>query len=81
MRKIVLTISIYDLSLIVKSQNTSVDKSTFGIQTGFLEIWIHNESKLLNQFALRIELGLDTRSYGSDINNEFLIAPTIGYPF
>ena len=55
-----LCLTFFSLSLIVTSQNASVEKSTFGIQTGFLGIWVHNEAKLANQFALRSELGLDT---------------------
>lgn len=43
------------------SQNTqeaSVEKSVFGIQTGFLGLfWVHNELKLSNQVALRSEFG------------------------
>ncbi len=39
--------------------NASVEKSIFGIQTGFAGIWVHNELKLANKLALRTELGLD----------------------
>ncbi len=42
-----------------KSQNSNVEKSIFGIQTGFAGVWIHNELKLSNQIVLRTELGLD----------------------
>ena len=79
MKKILLTLTLCGLSFIAKSQNESVEQSTFGIQTGLLGIWIHNESKLSNQFALRSEIGLDTGIYGSDVNdiNGFLLAPTI----
>ncbi|AXO79604.1 hypothetical protein DZC78_04085 [Olleya aquimaris] len=79
MKKILLILIFCGLTLIMKSQNASVEKSTFGIQTGFLGIWVHNESKLSNQFALRSELGLDTGIFGSDVNdiNGFLLVPTI----
>lgn len=79
MKKILLTLSLCALSLVVKSQDASVEKSTFGLQTGLLGIWAHNESKLSNQFALRSEAGFDTGIFGSDINNinGLLLAPTL----
>lgn len=39
-------------------KDISVEKSVFGIQTGLLGIWAHNELKLSNQVALRSEVGL-----------------------
>ncbi|SEA43619.1 hypothetical protein SAMN05443667_104205 [Flavobacterium gillisiae] len=60
MNKIILTLICCGLTTIAKSQNTSVEKSTFGVQTGFLGVWGHNESKLSNQIALRTEIGFDT---------------------
>ncbi len=69
MKNILLTLTLCGLTLIAKSQNVSVEKSTFGVQTGFLGIWAHNESKLTNQIALRTELGLDTGIFGSDVND------------
>ena len=79
MKKILLSLTFCGLTLIAKSQSASVEQSTFGIQTGLLGIWVHNESKLSNQFALRSEIGLDTGIYGSDVNDidGFLLTPTI----
>ena len=79
MKKSALTLILFGLTFIAESQNAGVEKSTFGIQTGFLGIWIHNESRLSNEFALRSELGLDTGIYGNDFNdiNGFLLAPTL----
>lgn len=57
MKKTFLTLALISLTLTVKSQNASVEKSVFGIQTGFLGIWGHNETKLTNQIALRSEIG------------------------
>ncbi len=65
MRKIVLVSFFCTFSLIVKSQEASVEKSTFGIQTGFAGLWAYNELKLSNQFALRSEIGFDA-NYGND---------------
>ncbi|MBF4984749.1 hypothetical protein FNJ87_10520 [Nonlabens mediterrranea] len=79
MKRILLTLMCCGLSLIATSQNASVEESTFGIQTGFLGIWAHNESKLSNQIVLRSELGLDTGIFGSDVYdaNGHIIVPTI----
>ncbi len=71
MTKQVLTLLFVGLTLIVKSQNSteqaqksSVEKSIFGIQTGYAGLWIYNELKLSNQIALRTELGFD--AYDND---------------
>ena len=71
MKKNVLTLLFCGLALIVKSQNTpeelkkqSVEKSIFGIQTGFAGLWVYNELKLSSQIALRTELGFD--AYDND---------------
>ncbi|TBN18703.1 hypothetical protein [Hyunsoonleella pacifica] len=45
-------------------QNSSIEQSIFGIQTGFAGFWLHNELRLSNQIALRTELGLD--AYDND---------------
>jgi hypothetical protein len=42
-----------------QAQNASVEKSLYGIQTGYLGIWVHNEHKLTNSLALRSEIGLE----------------------
>ncbi|WP_394751063.1 hypothetical protein [Spongiimicrobium salis] len=66
MKKIVLTLFFCALTLAAKSQKTpqasphpAVEKSVFGIQTGYAGLWIHHELKLSRQLALRTELGLD----------------------
>ncbi|WP_074407398.1 hypothetical protein [Aquimarina megaterium] len=66
MKKIILTLGFCALTLFVRSQNASVEQSTFGIQTGFAGFWIYNELKLSNQIALRSELGFDARNGKSD---------------
>jgi hypothetical protein len=60
----------------IQAQDASVEKSIFGVQTGFLGIWVHNEAKLSNAFALRTEVGLDGGiflNYDNDINGLALI--------
>jgi hypothetical protein len=42
----------------------SVEKSIYGIQTGFLGAWLYNESRLNNEFALRSQVGFDFRIEG-----------------
>ena len=78
MKIITLTLIFCGLTLIAKSQTASVEKSTFGVQTGFLGVWIHNESKLSNLIALRSEIGLDT---GVTLRNGnttgFLLTPVL----
>lgn len=61
MKKIVLFL-IVGFSLNANAQEASVEKSIFGIQTGFgvhVGIWFNNESKLSNSIALRSEIGLE----------------------
>ncbi len=67
MKKIFLSLTLCGLTFIAKSQNTSVEQTTYGIQTGVLGIWFHNEVKLSKQIALRSELGLDSGIYGGSI--------------
>jgi hypothetical protein len=78
-KKLIITLTLCGISLIAKSQNASVEKSVFGIQTGFLGIWVNNESKLSNQIALRSELGFDAGIWGGDYydGTGFLLAPVI----
>lgn len=79
MKKNILTLIFCGLTLIAKSQNASVEESTFGIQTGFLGIWVHNETKLSNSIALRTELGFDSGIWGGDFYSKtgFLMTPVI----
>ena len=79
MKKILLFLFICGLTLQANSQNASVEKSTFGVQTGFLGVWVHNETKLSNLIALRSEIGLDTGvsiRNGEDITG-FLLTPVL----
>ncbi len=79
MKKTLLTIIFFGLTFLAKSQNASVEQSTFGIQTGILGIWGHNELKLSNQIALRSEVGFDTGIWGGDFYDKtgFLMTPVI----
>lgn len=79
MKRILLTSVLCGLSFMAISQNSNVEESTFGIQTGFLGVWMHNESKISNQIALRGEVGLDAGIWGGDFysGTGFILAPII----
>lgn len=77
MNKTLLTLILCGLTTLATAQTASVEQSTFGIQTGLLGVWGHNEAKLTNQIALRSELGLDAGIYSGTRNTGFLMAPTI----
>lgn len=79
MKKIFLTLIFCGLTFMTKAQNASVEKSIYGIQTGFLGVWVHNESKLSNSIALRTELGFDSGIWGGDFYDKtgFLMTPVI----
>lgn len=79
MKKTIWSLVVLCFSITLKSQNASVEKSVFGIQTGFLGIWVHNESKLSNQIALRSEIGFDSGIWGGDFYDKtgFLMKPVI----
>ncbi len=61
------------------AQDVSVEKSVFGIQTGFLGVWVHNEAKLSNEIALRSEIGLDSGIFMSGIYDSpgFFMTPVV----
>lgn len=81
MKKTLLILTLCGLSLIAKSQDTSVEKSTFGVQTGVLGIWAYNEAKLSNTIALRTELGFDFGIWETTFYDEYdsplLLTPVI----
>ena len=43
-----------------KAQNSSVEKSITGIQTGFLGVWVFNEFKITDRAVPRTEVGWDS---------------------
>lgn len=79
MKKILLTLTFCGLTFMAKSQTTSVEQSTFGIQTGLLGIWVHNEARLSSQITLRSEVGFDSGIWGGDFYEKtgFLLTPVI----
>lgn len=81
MKKTLLILSLCTLTLVAKAQNTSVENSTFGLQTGVLGIWAYNEVKLSNSIALRTELGFDfgiwETTYYDDYDSPLILTPVI----
>lgn len=81
MKKTLLTLTLCALTLVAKAQNTSVEKSTFGVQTGVLGIWAYNEAKLSNTIALRTEIGFDfgiwETTYYDDYDSPLILTPVI----
>ncbi|MBJ2172734.1 hypothetical protein JBL43_00700 [Aureibaculum sp. A20] len=80
MKKIIVATVFVLLSFSVKSQNASVEDHVFGVQTGFLGLYFHGETKLSDKFALRGELGLDFGFWERGIyqdNRGFLLTPVI----
>lgn len=81
MKKTILILTLFALTFSAQSQNDSVEISIFGIQTGILGVWVHNESKLSDEIALRSEVGLDAGLFGGSVfydgGTGYLLIPTI----
>jgi len=77
--KKLLSVILVLFTLIVNAQDIGVEKSVFGIQTGFLGIWGHNELKLSNSFALRTEAGINLGIIGGSMmeHAEYILSPTL----
>ena len=71
MKKLVISLVLCSITLFTNAQNESVEKSIFGVQTGILGIWVHNEVRLSNRIALRSEIGLE----GGITDNNFFMVP------
>jgi hypothetical protein len=65
--------------LIAKAQEVSVEKSVFGIQTGIFGVWVQNEMRMSNMFALRSEVGFDSGIWGGSYYDKvgFLMTPVL----
>ncbi|MEP5340750.1 MAG: hypothetical protein ABJL44_00120 [Algibacter sp.] len=79
MKRILVALIFCGLSFSVKSQNASVEQSTYGIQTGLLGLWEHREVKLSNQIALRAEIGVNAGIWGGTFypKTGYLLTPVI----
>jgi len=79
MRKYIAIIALCTLTIVVKGQEISVEKVINEIQTGFLGIWGHNESKLTNEISLRSEIGFDSEIFGGSFYSKtgIVLVPVI----
>jgi hypothetical protein len=70
MKKKILFI-VFLISNFTQSQNTNnnLEKSIFNLQTGVLGTWLNNEIKILPNFVLRSEIGLDAGLFTRDFSN------------
>jgi len=78
MKKFFFCLLLFALTFSAKAQEISVEKSIFGVQTGFLGIWGHHEARLSNSIVLRTELGFDSGIWGGDFYEKtgFLLTPS-----
>ncbi|SIT05370.1 hypothetical protein SAMN05421766_10830 [Zobellia uliginosa] len=81
MKKTFLFFTLFALAFSAQCQDGTVEKSTYGIQTGILGLWFHNESKLSDHIALRSEVGLDAGFFGGSVfyddGTGYLLIPSI----
>jgi len=78
MKKGLITLIFCGLTCIAKSQNSSVEKSIYGVQIGYLGVWLHNELRLSDQIVLRSELGLDGDYWNSRFTgSNYTLEPVI----
>ena len=57
MKQILVLLSAFGY-LTVNAQEAQVEKSFFGVQTGLLGIWAHNECRIGKKVSLRSEIGI-----------------------
>ena len=64
---------------VANGQVISVEKSIVGIQTGFLGIWLNNEAKLSDKWALKSEIGFDSGIFDGSFYDKpgFLMTPVL----
>jgi len=73
MKRLVISLLFCGIFLAVKAQEASVEKSIFGVQIGLIGVWVNNEARLSDKFALRSEIGFDA----GITNDDFVMAPVI----
>lgn len=63
----------------LKAQETVLEKSVFGVQTGILGTWIHHELLLQGPLVLRTEVGLNMGFWGGLRygQNNYLMTPVL----
>ena len=78
MKKLLVTLILCGFLFNSWAQDASVEKSTFGVQTGWFGFWLYNEAKLSKEIVLRSEIGISGEFYinGYYDNSWFLVGPT-----
>lgn len=80
MPKIFMSVLLFACCITLHAQDASVEKSIFNIQTGLVGVWVSNELRLSNSFALRTEAGLElgalSETTEEDDNVEYVGAAT-----
>lgn len=79
MKKALCIIIFFGFILPAHSQETSVETSIYGVQTGFLGLWVHHEGKMTQALAMRTEIGLDAGIWGGTFydNVGYILIPVI----
>ncbi|SFA90499.1 hypothetical protein [Algoriphagus aquimarinus] len=72
-----LYVFLFSISL-ANAQEVEVTTNKPELQIGFLGVWLNNEYRLSDQFALRAEIGLDMQAWG-DLNytSSYVFLPVI----
>ena len=78
MKRIITTI-VLSITVNIVAQNASVEKSIFGIQTGYAGIWLNNEARVTNSIIIRSEIGIENDfAVGSHYDNTgFILQPIL----
>jgi hypothetical protein len=65
--------------IIANCQSGNIEKSKYGVQTGFLGVWFQNERRVSNTVALRLELGLDASFFSAFLNQKtrYVLGPVL----
>lgn len=80
MKKLLLlaALSISGGTAVAQEAAATVEESIFNVQTGFLGLYVNNESRLADKWALRTELGLDAAfSANSNTSDVWGLMPAI----
>ncbi|ACU03194.1 hypothetical protein [Pedobacter heparinus] len=79
MKKKLLLVALLGLSKLTNAQEAKVEKSVFGVQTGYLGLWVNNESRLADKFVIRTEVGFDAGFWANSFYDQtgFLMAPVL----
>ena len=67
MKKYIIILTLLMLSAKAWSQDNAakVEQATAGVQTGFLGLWVYQESQMADAIALRVEFGMEAGFWGN----------------